>query len=109
MRSPRSFIVAGLVVVLGLALLVSPWADPDPDGLERVAHDRGFAERARNHSLSGSPLADYSLEGIADERLATAASGFVGVLLTFGAGAGLLALRRARRSRKVRAAPGGPG
>ena len=107
MRSERALVVAGLALALGLALLVSPFADSDPDGLERVARDKGFADRARTHSLSGSPLADYSLEGVASERLATAASGFVGVLLTFGAGAGLFALVRARNRRRPHPS-GGP-
>jgi cobalt/nickel transport system permease protein len=101
-RSQRAFIVAGLALALGLALLVAPWADSDPDGLERVARDKGFADRVRTHHMSRSPLADYSLDRVANERLARGASGFVGVLLTFGAGVGLFAFVRARNRKRGR-------
>lgn len=99
MRGHRSFILAGLLVVIGLAVFVSPLADSDPDGLERVARTKGFAGSEREHSLSESPVADYSVEGVSNDRIATAASGLIGVLLTFGAAAGILALVRARRRR----------
>ena len=99
MRRHWSFVVAGLLVALGLAVLVSPFADSDPDGLERVARTKGFAGSERAHALRESPVADYTVEGLADERIATAASGLLGVLLTFGAGVSVLALVRARRRR----------
>jgi hypothetical protein len=99
MRGNRSFVLAGLLVAIGLAVFVGPFADSDPDGLERVARTKGFANTERAHSLSESPVADYSVDGVADERIATAASGLIGVLLTFGVGAGVLALVRARRGR----------
>ena len=42
----RLFVVAGLLVGLGLALFVSPFASSSPDGLEKVGR-RGGLRRAR--------------------------------------------------------------
>jgi hypothetical protein len=106
MKRSGLFVVAALCVTLGLAVFVSPFAASDPDGLERVARTKGFASTERAHSLRDSPIADYSVDGVAEERIATALSGLIGVLLAFGIGAGLLALVRARRNRGR--APGGP-
>ena len=93
----RLFLIAGLLVGLALALLVSPFASTAPDGLETVAEEEGFAGAADDHRLAGSPLADYGVEGVEDEQLSTAASGAVGVLLTFGIGIGVFAGIRALR------------
>ena len=94
------FLIAGLLVAVGLAVFVSGFASGAPDGLERVAEDKGFLDTARDHLLGGSPLADYGFEGVTDERLATALSGLVGVLVTFGVGLGLFALLRVVRGRR---------
>jgi PDGLE domain len=106
MKRSWPFVVAALFVTLGLAVFVSPFAASDPDGLERVARKKGFASTERAHSLRDSPVADYSVEGVAEVRIATALSGLIGVLLAFGMGAGLLALVRTRRKRG--GPPGGP-
>lgn len=98
MSSSRLFVIAGLLVAAGLALFVSPLASSEPDGLERVAGDVGFASTADDHALENGPVADYSFRGIEDERWSTAVSGLIGVLMTFGIGLGLFALLR-RRSR----------
>jgi hypothetical protein len=100
------FLVGGLVVALGLAFFVSPFASSSPDGLERVAIDRGFAETAADHPLSDSPLADYQLKGVEDERLATGLSGVVGVVITFGVGMILFGLLRTVRARRPQPASG---
>ncbi len=86
--------LAGLVVALALALLGSPFASGSPDGLERVAQDQGFADRADDHALSDSPVADYQVDGVHDERLSTGLSGVLGVALAFGLGLGLFGLLR---------------
>jgi len=95
------FIVGGLVVALGLAFFASPFASGSPDGLERVSIDEGFAETAEDHALDDSPLADYGVEGVDDERLSTGLAGVIGVAITFGVAMvlfGVLRLLRARRS-----------
>jgi cobalt/nickel transport system permease protein len=75
----------GLIVIGGLALalavFLSPFASALPDGLERVAKDLGFLERGTN--LVKGPLSDYTWPSIANEKLATALAGFLGVIITF--------------------------
>ena len=88
MRRNTGFVVAGLLVALVLAVGVSRLASEDPDGLEKVAAEEGFGDAAEEHDLNDSPLADYS----------SPLSGLVGVLVTFGLGAGIFALVRRRRS-----------
>ena len=90
LRSP--FVVGGLLVVLALGVFVSPFASSNPDGLEKVAVEKGFDETADDHALDDSPLADYGVRVVGDDRLSTAASGLVGVLLTFGVGVLLFGL-----------------
>ena len=87
MRSnTRLFLIAGLLVAVGLALVVSGFASGSPDGLERVAEDKGFLETAQDHLFADGPLADYAVKGVDNERLSTGLSGLVGVLITFGVG-----------------------
>ncbi len=70
-----------LAVCLVLACL-SPLASSSPDGLERVAEDKGFI------GLSGEPpfqvIADYVFPGIGNEVLATILAGIIGTLILFG-------------------------
>jgi hypothetical protein len=100
----KLFVLAGLLVALALALLASPFASSEPDGLERVAREEGFSSAARDHALDEGPVAGYSVAGVRDERVATGLAGLVGVLATFGLGlgafAGLRALRDRRRARE---------
>jgi cobalt/nickel transport protein len=96
-RNLRLFLIAGLLVAAGLALGVSGFASSSPDGLERVAEDKGFLSTARDHLFADGPLADYAVKGVDDERLSTGLSGLIGVLITFGLGLALFALVRSRR------------
>ena len=94
----RLFLIAGLLVAIGLALIVSGFASSSPDGLEKVAEDKGFLETAQDHLFVDGPLADYAVKGVDNERLSTGLSGLIGVLITFGVGLGLFALLRSMRS-----------
>jgi cobalt/nickel transport protein len=94
----RMFLLGGLLVAIGLALVVSGFASSSPDGLERVAEDKGFLETAREHVVADGPLADYTVKGVDNERLSTGLSGLIGVLITFGVGLALFALLRTVRS-----------
>ena len=85
-------------MAVGLALVVSGFASGSPDGLERVAEDKGFLETAQDHLFADGPLADYAVKGVDNERLSTGLSGLVGVLITFGVGLALFALLRTMRS-----------
>lgn len=96
----RGFVLAGLAVTLLLALVVSGFASSAPDGLERVAEDTGFAATAEEHQFGGSPIADYTVQGVENERVSTGLAGLVGVLITFGVGMGVVVLAtRAGRKR----------
>lgn len=99
--STRAFLLAGLFVSVGLALVVGPWASEQPDGLERVAIDRGFSEDARSHALEDGPLSGYSVEGVDDPRLSKAVSGLLGVLVTFGLGLGLFTVIKRRETKST--------
>ena len=101
----------GLLVALLLAFVVSPFASSSPDGLEKVAADKAIDRDEQDHALADGPLADYSVEGVDDERLGTGLAGVVGVAVTFAVGGGLfVVLRRTggRRSRPGRRSPRSP-
>jgi hypothetical protein len=98
-RSTRLWVASGLFVAAALALFVSPWADRDPDGLERAAIESGFAADERDHDLAGGPVADYSVKGIDDDRVATGVAGLIGVLAAFAVGVAVFATIGKRRSR----------
>lgn len=75
-----------------LAGVVSFYASSSPDGLERVAEDKGFIDRATDHALGEQPLADYGEVGGIPVGLA----GLAGVGVTLVAGGGLFVVVRRR-------------
>lgn len=83
--SDKKLTVAGMALSLSLAVFVSPFASGFPDGLERVAEDKGFIELASEEKTvwTASPFPDYSMPSIENEGLSTAMAGFVGTLLVF--------------------------
>jgi cobalt/nickel transport protein len=88
--------LAGLLAALLTAGLLSPWAAPWPDGLDRVAERLGFRNQARERPLVSAPLADYKLPGVHHTNWSTAAAGVTGTLVVFG-GACLLGFALTRR------------
>ena len=91
-------IIIGLLAALFLAFIVSPFASSWPDGLEKVAEDKGFLERGEVEPVFSSPIPDYTWPGVKNERLATSMAGVVGTLIVFGAGYGLALLLRRKES-----------
>ncbi len=83
----------GLLMALGLAIL-SPLASPWPDGLERVAENKGFMDVALKPAFEVIP--DYVFPGVGNEALATILAGLMGTLILFGLSYGLGALLRRR-------------
>jgi len=73
----------GLLISLGLALLVSPFACDWPDGLEHVAGKLGFSQKAVAQPLAPSPLPDYQWPGMESAVWATALAGAVGTAVVF--------------------------
>lgn len=103
------FFGAGLLVALLLAGVVSNFASGSPDGLDYTARDgcttnaegeitggTCMAQEEKDHETADGPLADYGIKGIDNEYLSTGLSGALGVLITFGLGAGLFWLVRRR-------------
>ncbi len=99
------FIVGGLLVALGLAFFVSPYASSSPDGLNKVAIDQGFADAETDHATADGPLAGYGVEGVDNDALSTGIAGIIGVAIVFGAGMILFGLLRTRRPTGEGAAP----
>ena len=96
-RPVRRVWLAGLAVSLLLAGVVSYYASSAPDGLEKVAGDHGIDEQEQEHRLGDSPLADYGVADIANERLSGGLAGVIGVGATLVVGSGVLLAVRARR------------
>ena len=99
------FVVGGLVVALMLVFIVTPYASDEPDGLNKVAREKGFSQTEQSHPLEDSPVASYSLKGIGG-RLSTGYAGAIGVLVCFGlafASMRVIRWRAGRVPRKERA------
>jgi cobalt/nickel transport protein len=103
----NALIIAGLGAALLVAVLLSPFASQDPDGLDRVAKDHGFdkkelektpAKQLPFHTVFDSYafrfVPGYDKGGLPN-KVATSIAGLVGTLATFGLawGIGKLAVR----------------
>jgi cobalt/nickel transport protein len=81
------FTAAGLAIAIALALFVAPWASSSPDGLEKVAEDKGFIEKAEEAepAWENSPIPDYAVPGLEESHpaLATALAGLAGTVAIF--------------------------
>ena len=93
--SSRRFFAVFLVAALLVAGVASYYASSHPDGLEFVAGETGFLDRADDSPAADSPLADYSTKGIDDDRVSGGVAGVVGSLLVLVLSGGLFwGLRR---------------
>ena len=112
------FLAGGLLVALLLAGVVSNFASGSPDGLDATARQgctfnaddeitggTCMLQQEREHQLADSPLADYGIRGVGNDALSTGLSGVLGVLITFGLGAGLFWLVRRRPATEAGTAP----
>jgi cobalt/nickel transport system permease protein len=82
-RSYSSVVAYGVVIAIGLALFVSPFAYKWPDGLEMVAAKLGFDSKVIQHPLAQGPIPDYQFPGVHSMTLATIAGGVIGVGMVF--------------------------
>ena len=80
-RPSRLWWVAGLAIAALVVVVLAPLASSDPDGLERVASDQGFVDRAQDALYSLIP--DYAIPGI-DGNLSRILAGLVGIAIVFG-------------------------
>lgn len=91
-------VLFGLIVAVFLAAILSLFACPWPDGLEKVAEDKGFLEKTRSEPVFSAPVPDYAWRGLKNEKLATSFAGIFGTLLVFASGYGLAALIRRNKA-----------
>lgn len=87
-QNNRIFILTGLSIALIIAVLVSPFASKNPDGLDRVAQDLNFESKAEEDHLAKklpffSIFEEYTMRGV-PESVATPLAGLVGTIATFG-------------------------
>jgi cobalt/nickel transport system permease protein len=74
----RGWIIAGVIISL-LAVLISPLASGDPDGLEKVAEDIGFL--GSGTSAPYEILPDYTIPFLGETGLSTILAGIVGAVV----------------------------
>jgi len=80
-KGGRGWIYAGVLVSL-FAVLLSPLASADPDGLESVAKDAGFLHLGQ--SASYQILPGYTIPFLGQTALSTVVAGAVGALVVLG-------------------------
>lgn len=95
-------IAAGFLIALALTF-ASPLADPNPDGLERVAEDQGFIETAQEPAYQLLP--DYTVPFVESEILTVILAGVIGVIVVSGV---TWAAARAAENRRTSAPPEHP-
>jgi cobalt/nickel transport protein len=78
--------------------VVSHYASSSPDGLNRVAQDKGFAATQREHAAGDGPFAGYHTRGVDDGRLSGGLAGVVGCVVVLTLVGGLTLLVRRRRT-----------
>ena len=91
-------VAIGVAFAIALAALVAPHASKAPDGLEKVAEEKGFPP-AGAQVWKHAPAPDYTTPGVENDWLTTAIAGVLGTLIVFGAALGMALLLK-RRSPK---------
>jgi hypothetical protein len=86
------------LICLAVACL-SPLASSSPDGLERVAEDKGFI--GLGQAAPFQIIADYVFPGIENEVLATILAGITGTLILFSVAYSLAWLLKSRKGRET--------
>jgi len=92
----RRFLVVFLLTALLVAGVASYYASSHPDGLEHVAGQVGFLDRAEASPVKKSPLADYSTKGVENDRISGGVAGVVGSLFVLVLAGGLFRVLRRR-------------
>lgn len=69
-----------LIITLVAGGLLSPWASSQPDGLERVAEDHGFLEKA-GAVHEWAPIPDYEVAGIPWSAVRVGLAGVIGAAI----------------------------
>jgi cobalt/nickel transport system permease protein len=80
-KGSSGWMYAGVAISL-LAVLLSPLASANPDGLERVAEDIGFLTQGQDAPYQILP--DYTIPFLGETALSTIVAGAVGALVVLG-------------------------
>ena len=80
-HSRAPWVIAGIAISAIVVVVAALFASGDPDGLERVAEDEGFIERAQDALYELFP--DSTIPGIEDPVVTTVLSGLVGIVIVF--------------------------
>jgi cobalt/nickel transport protein len=91
-KSLKRFYFSFFLIAIALAGGASYYASSQPDGLEKVAD-----EKAKDSAVSGSPLSDYGIVGLDNERLSVGLAGVIGVVATALVALALFGLLRKKR------------
>ncbi len=92
----------GLAAAVILAAFASPFASSAPDGLEKVADDKGFISLAEGSAVwKQAPLADYATPGVESEGTSTGIAGIIGTVLVFAVGFGIIRLISSQSDHKA--------
>jgi cobalt/nickel transport system permease protein len=92
-RGGRGWVVGGMVAAL-IVVLLSPLASADPDGLERVAENLGFLNRALDAPYQIFP--DYTIPFLGETPVSTIVAGAIGALVVAAIAFGAARLIRRR-------------
>ena len=76
-------LVYGAVIVIGLLILIAPFASQLPDGLDRISRSLGFETKKIENIGFSTPLKDYRILGIESPALSTIIAGFTGAGIVF--------------------------
>jgi ABC-type Na+ efflux pump permease subunit len=95
------FTVIGILIILIIAMALSLVASSFPDGLEKVAENYGFIDRAIEILPEGFFLIpDYTFGGVENEYWQTSLAGFFGVLIILAIFALVYLIYRAAGNKK---------
>ena len=98
--SRHRWAIVGLVIAALVVIILAPLASSDPDGLDRVSEDKGFAEEGKDAPYEFLP--DYSIPGIDNERATVILAGLAGMAIVFALTVGFGAVvRQSHRSNQT--------
>lgn len=92
---PGTAVAGGVILALIIGTMAVFFASSSPDGLERVAGDKGFLEAAQDPIFNIIP--DYVVPGIDNDTAAGVLAIVIGTLLLFAVGYGVARVLRQRR------------
>lgn len=93
------WVIVGLLTAALIVVFLAPAASSDPDGLDRVAEDKEFVDKAEDPPYEWLP--DYTIPGVDNEWASVVLAGLIGVGIVFTVTLGLGAAARAARQRRA--------